>query len=215
MQSFKRIGHGGASALVRANTLGSFEAALELGVDTIEFDVRSRRGELVLAHTVLHAARGNPVRLTDALEHLSAPRFDEVGLLVDVKHAGCEPGVVAALRDAGLMERSMISSQVTGVLDRVRSIEPRVVTAISVGGWVARFSRRWEDWREQVLAGLSSGRWDAVMAQHKLVDTALREEVASRGSALYAWTVNDRRAIGLLRTLGVDGIVTADPRLFG
>src|SRR5579875_1788708 len=36
----QRIGHGGASALAPANTLASFDAALELGVDMIEFDVR-------------------------------------------------------------------------------------------------------------------------------------------------------------------------------
>jgi glycerophosphoryl diester phosphodiesterase len=215
MESFQRIGHGGASALVRANTLASFDAALELGVDTIEFDVRSSRGELVLAHTIVDGARKNAVRLTDALEHLAAPRFCELGLIVDLKHAGCEPSVVAALRSAGLIERAMVSSQVSGVLDRIRSIEPRASTAISIGGWLARASRRWEDWRAQVLAGLSAGRWDAVMAQHRLIDRTLREEVALRGSALYAWTVNDRRAIGLLRALGVDGIVTADPRLFG
>ena len=222
MESFKRIGHGGASALVRANTLASFDAALELGVDTIEFDVRSSRGELVLAHTILDA-RKDAVRLSVALDHLAAPRFDGVGLLVDVKHAGCEPGVVAALRGAGLIERAMVSSQVSGVLDRIRSLEPRTATAISIGGWLARATRRWEDWHEQVLAGLSAGRWDAVMAQHRLIDSKLRDEVARRGlledvnlagGRLYAWTVNDRQAIGQLRGMGVDGIVTADPRLF-
>ena len=121
MDSFKRIGHGGASALVRANTLASFDAGLELGVDTIEFDVRSRRGEVVLVHTVLNCARQNPVRLNQALDHLAAPRFADVGLIVDVKHAGCEQGVVAAVQEAGLIERTMVSSQVSGVLDRIRS----------------------------------------------------------------------------------------------
>jgi glycerophosphoryl diester phosphodiesterase len=53
------------------------------------------------------------------------------------------------------------------------------------------------------------------MAQHRLVSDRLLEEVRDRSSTLYAWTVNDREMIGRLRTLGVDGIVTADPRLFG
>ena len=60
----QRIGHGGASALAPANTLASFDAAREIGVDMVEFDVRSWDGDLVLAHTVLHARRGGNVRLT-------------------------------------------------------------------------------------------------------------------------------------------------------
>ncbi len=49
----QRIGHGGASALAPANTLASFDAALEVGVDMVEFDVRAYHGELILAHTDL------------------------------------------------------------------------------------------------------------------------------------------------------------------
>ena len=35
----------------------------------VEFDVRERRGELVLAHTIFHAARCGNVLLGDALAH--------------------------------------------------------------------------------------------------------------------------------------------------
>ena len=70
----QRIGHGGASALARANTLASFDAACEIGVDMVEFDVRAWNGELVLAHTVLHARRGGNVPLDDALAHLRGRR---------------------------------------------------------------------------------------------------------------------------------------------
>src|SRR5437763_8400718 len=73
--SCKRIGHGGASALAPANTLASFDAALEVGVDMVEFDVRAWRGELVLAHTILDARRGGSLRLRDALAHLASRRF--------------------------------------------------------------------------------------------------------------------------------------------
>jgi len=212
--SCERIGHGGASALVRANTLESFDAALEIGVDTLEFDVRAWRGELVLAHTVLHARLGGSVKLDDALAHLAARRFDGVGLIVDLKHVGCEPAVLAGLRREGLLERSVLSSQVPAVLDRVRLLYPEARTGISVGGRLARASRRWRDWRAQVLQGLGARRWDALMAQHRLIDASLLEQVASRGAELYAWTVNERAAIDALRALGVDGIVTADPRLF-
>jgi glycerophosphoryl diester phosphodiesterase len=210
----KRVGHGGASALAPANTLESFDAAQAVGIDMVEFDVRAYGRELLLAHTILHARRGGNVRFTDALAHLAGRRFGEIGLNVDVKHVGCESLVLDGLRDSGLLERTLISSQVPMVLDRVRALEPHAHVGISVGGRVARFSRRWSDWRAQVLTGLASRRWDAVMAQHRLVDPALLEEVTARGGLLYAWTVNERAAIERLRSLGVHGITTADPRLF-
>jgi glycerophosphoryl diester phosphodiesterase len=154
------------------------------------------------------------VRLTDALKHLSGRRFGEVELNVDLKHVGCEPALLDCLRHAGLLERTLISSQVPEVLDGVRRLEPRARVGISVGGRVARLSRRWRDWRAAALAGLHGGRWDALMAQHRLIDATLLGEVVDRRGRLYAWTVNERAAIGRLRELGVHGIATADPRLF-
>ena len=212
--SFLRIGHGGASALVRANSLASFDAALEIGIDMVEFDVRAWRGEIVLSHTAFHARLRENVRLTEALRHLAARRFRDIELNVDIKHQGCESAVLDGLRHAGLLERTLVCSQVTAVLDRVRELEPRARTGISVGGRVARVSRRWDDWRRQILAGLTATRWDALMAQHKLVDARLLEEVLSRRGLLYAWTVNDRKTLNGLRALGVHGIASADPRLF-
>ncbi len=207
----QRIGHGGASALARANTLASFDAACEIGIDMVEFDVRAWNGELVLAHTVLHARRGGNVPLNEALAHL---RGRGVELNVDVKHVGCEPALIESVRHAGLLDRTLISSQVPDVLDRVRALEPRARVGISVGGRLARLSQRWRDWRAVALAGLHSGRWDALMAQHKLVDRGLLHDVSDRGGRLYAWTVNERVAIARLQELGVHGITTADPRLF-
>lgn len=215
---FSRIGHGGASALARANTLASFDVAAEIGVDMIEFDVRACEGELVLAHTMFHARGGRNVRLADALRHLLNPRFDDIEFGVDLKHPGIEAPVLDELRRAGLVGRALISSQVVRVLDRVRELEPTAHTGISVGGRMARTSRRWGDWwgdwRAHVLHGLEDGRWDALMAQHKLVDRGLLDDVVARNARLYAWTVNRRDTIDALRQLGVHGITTADPRLF-
>ena len=210
----QRIGHGGASALAPANTLASFDAAHEIGIDMVEFDVRAWDGELVLAHTILHARRGGNVRLSDALAHLSSRRFKDVELNVDVKHVGCEAALLERLRHAALLERTLISSQVPGVLDRVRALEPRARVGVSIGGRIARLSRRWRDWRTGALAGLQGGRWDAVMAQHRLIDDGLLSDVVDRGGRLYAWTVNERAAIASFQRLGVHGITTADPRLF-
>jgi glycerophosphoryl diester phosphodiesterase len=212
---FQRIGHGGASAVVTGNTLESFDAAQEIGVDVIEFDVRAAGGELVLAHTILHARRGAVVALGQALAHLSGRRFAGLELNVDVKHVGCESRLLDELRRHNLLDRALISSQVPAVLDRTRSLEPSARVGVSVGGRIARASRRWRDWRDTVLGGLAEGRWDALMLQHRLIDHELVDEIEARDGAVYAWTVNERAGIERLRGVGVHGITSADPRLFG
>ena len=210
----QRIGHGGASAIERGNTLASFDAARTVGVDVIEFDVRGFRGDLVLAHTLFHARRGESVRLRDALRHLAGGTFDGIELHLDVKHTGCEQPVLEALRAHDLTARTTICSQVPAVLDGFRSRSDEIAVGISVGGRLARLSQRWTDWRTSVLHGLATRRWDALFAQHKLVDRELVAAVSDSGGSLYAWTVNERARIEALQGLGVDGITTADPRLF-
>jgi len=96
--------------------------------------VRERRGELVLAHTILHAARGGNVLLGDALAHLAGERFAGVDLNVDVKHPGFETRLLNDLRGAGLLERTLLSSQVTTVIDRLRVLDPHARTGISSVG---------------------------------------------------------------------------------
>jgi glycerophosphoryl diester phosphodiesterase len=211
----KRVGHGGASALVRANTLASFDAAVAIGVDMIEFDVRgSRRGDLVLGHTWFDLRRPGCPSLDAALRHLSAPQFDEVAVNLDLKSPRCEAAVVASLERFGLRDRVLVSSQVPSILDRVRELDERVATGISVGGRVSRWCQRWGDWRDAVLEAIAAGRFRSLMAQHGLIDTHLVQAVKERGAEIYAWTVNDHRSITRLAGLGVDGVVTSDPRLF-
>ena len=55
MRPMRRVGHKGADHIAPGNTVESFDAAIEAGVDMIEFDVLPERldgtGELFLAHT--------------------------------------------------------------------------------------------------------------------------------------------------------------------
>ena len=96
--------------------------------------MRERRGELALAHTIFHAARCRNVLLGDALAHLAGERFGAVDLNVDVKHPGIETRLLNDLRGAGLLERTLLSSQVTAVIDRLRMLDPHARTGISSVG---------------------------------------------------------------------------------
>lgn len=206
------IGHGGASAVAPANTLRSFAAALDAGVDMIEFDVRSRGGRLVLAHSFFPRTC---LALDDALDHLGRPQYARVGLNVDIKVPGYERETLAALRSHGLSERALVSSQCPAVLDAVRRADPGVRTAISIAGpfaWRAR-NRSLGDWRVALVAAVRGGRFGAAMLQHSLIDARLVAAVARAGGTVYAWTVNERARFAELVDCGVAGVVTADPLL--
>jgi glycerophosphoryl diester phosphodiesterase len=228
-----RVGHKGAAHLAQGNTLASFDAALAAGVDMIEFDVLSERpggtGRLLVAHDHEDAARREPVELGQALAHLAGPDFAAVGLDVDVKLPGYELRVVAALREHGLIERTLVSGMFTGALDQIRRAEPKLrlgwsvprvrrdyttdmLTAIPalavLTGYRAMLPRRARE-------ALRSGRFDAIMAHWRVVTPSLLRAVREGGGQLFVWTVDDARAIERLSALGVDGIITNDPRLFG
>jgi glycerophosphoryl diester phosphodiesterase len=211
----KRIGHGGAGAVVKGNTLASFDAAVEIGVDMIEFDVRPCFGELVLAHGPLEPYLHICPTLDEALQHLRQPRFSGVELNVDVKSGGCEATIVDALRRHGLADRALVSSRSTSVVDRFKELGRDFHTGISVGGRLARTQTECRrNWRDVVLEGLARGRWDALMANHKLVGEALVDAVRERGAEIYCWTVDCRTTVEQLQSLEVSGITTNDPRLF-
>jgi len=67
----------------------------------------------------------------------------------------------------------------------------------------------------RAAAAIRAGRCDALMAHWRLVTPRLARRVRAAGGELYVWTVDDARRIERLGALGVDGVITNDPRLFG
>jgi len=228
----RRVGHKGAAHVEPGNTLASFDAALSLDVDMIELDVLSERpdgsGELLVAHDYHDMRSRSPLTFEQALEHLSRPEFAGLELDIDVKIPGYELRVVSALRSFGLVPRTLISGMFTAGLDEIRAAEPELRL-----GWSVPRVRR--DYTTDMLtaipalailtgyramlpgrakAALSSGRFDAIMAHWRVVTKGLVRSVREGGGQLYVWTVDDARMIARLSAMGVDGIITNDPRLF-
>jgi glycerophosphoryl diester phosphodiesterase len=198
----------------------------------IEFDVLSEQtngsGELLLAHDYEVLREGSPLTLEQGLAHLAGEEFAGVEFDVDVKIPGYGARVVTALREAGLVERSLVSGMYVEELDAMRALEP----ALRVGWSVPRLRRDYttdmltaipalvilSGYRallpRRVRAALLAGRFDAIMAHWRLVTKALVRAVADGGGELYVWTVDDAAQIARLSAMGVDGIITNDPRLF-
>jgi len=230
----RRVGHKGADHIAPGNTPASFDAALAHGVDMIEFDVLPERyhdpanSRLVLSHDYKHDL-AHATTLEQGLDHLAGSAFADVGLDVDLKLPGYEERVLRALADRALLGRSLISTMYPESLDRIRRLEPGVRV-----GWSIPKARR--DYTDSALfkvpalaalavgrriapvsaaAAIRSGRCHAFMVFWRLVTPKLVEAVQDAGGEVYVWTVDDARRIQAFEAMGVDGVITNDPRLFG
>lgn len=228
----RRVGHKGAAHIEPGNTLASFDAALAHGVDMIELDVLSEHrdgsGELLVAHDYEDLRSRPHVPLRDALEHLAGDRFAALEFDVDVKLPGYELRVLEALHEHRLVERTLLSGMFPASLAVVRAAEP----SLRLGWSVPRVRR---DYTTDMLtaipalailtgyratlpfrarAALREGKVDAIMAHWRVVTRRLVRAVREGGGEIYVWTVDDARRIARLTAMGVDGIITNDPRLF-
>jgi glycerophosphoryl diester phosphodiesterase len=228
LPAVKRVGHKGADLVAPGNTVASFEAALAAGVDMIEFDVlRLRDGRLVLAHDYRDAAKREPPTLEEGLDLFASEAYAAVELDVDLKLPGYEREVVDALAARGLSDRALVSSTYLESMDRLGELAPGLRR-----GWSVPRAQR--DYTKSLLAPgayalmrvirlllprraarmIRAGRFEAVMAHWLLVSPRLVRSVRDAGGELYVWTVDDGRRIERMEALGVDGVITNDPRLF-
>ncbi len=212
--------------LAPENTLGSFRAAIEAGVDLIEFDVIRHRGELVVAHGSEDVIAGTP-SLDDALRFFEE-EAREIGLHLDLKLTECEREVVEALRRHGLVERSFVSSYYVRTARAIAAQGGDVRTGFTIPRRIFRFS---EDGRGAPVTrvGLRLLRWlipflvrplllvtraSDLVAHHSIVTTGCVRAAHATGAAVVAWTVDDPQELDRLVSVGVDAVVTNDPRIF-
>lgn len=226
---YRRIGHKGADAITPGNTIDSFVAAVDHGVDMIELDVlRDREGRLVVAHDYQDALSRRPLALVDALDAFLDPPLDQVEIDCDLKLPGREAELAGALAGHGLLERSMISTMEVESLQKLRKLEPDLRL-----GWTYPKTRRdWTQYRwmapalvvgiaaikrrfpSELQARAATLGVDAVWAYHQIVTPKLVEAAEEAGVELIAWTVDDVARMRQLLDMGVHGICTNDPRLF-
>jgi glycerophosphoryl diester phosphodiesterase len=164
--------------------------------------------------------------LDEALAFL-AERAPETGLLVDVKRPGYEEALVEALMRHDCAARTVVSSywrstlRHVGALDgtlrlgvsypldrrrlsRFRVLAPAIVAAL--GGMRVALPTRIGPWLDSTGATVAT-------LHYFVVSRAVVERCHARGAAVFAWTVDDPRAMLKLARLGVDGIVSNDPRI--
>jgi glycerophosphoryl diester phosphodiesterase len=166
------------------------------------------------------------VALDEMLAFL-AERAPEIGVLTDLKFAGKERALVEALRAHGFVERALACTSQVGTLQNLNRLEPKLArsrtyprgrvylgghrTFIHVSGPVRWALRAALPYRARGLveeAGAS-----AMTLNYRVVTRATVERCHELGVAVFAWTANDPEIARRLDEVGVDGVITDDPRI--
>ena len=184
------------------------------GCDGFEFDVRyTRDRRSVLSHdpkmhrreVALAEYAGLERRCGYSLAGLEDVllRFSETAYLdIELKMAGNEEQVIAALRDHPPRRGYVVSSFLPEVLLRLHERDSSVPL-----GYLCEHEEDVPRWKDLPVA--------AVIPQCGLVSQGLIHDVHRGGLKLLTWTVNREEQLRRLASWGVDGLISDDPGLLG
>lgn len=222
------LGHRGAPFEAPENTIASFEVARAAGADGVELDVQlSADGVPVVIHddTLERTtdgrglvsdvpwswirtlrSRGEPVScLADAARWAADTG---VWLNVEIKARTAASATVAALREAGLGARVIVSSFHPSVVSEVGALDRRIRRFL--------LSERWDAAARQ--AATACGAQGICLGLEGATARAL-QALREADLPVVAWTVDDPRAMRRLIDAGVLAIITNRPdvaaRVFG
>lgn len=223
MRQFDVIGHRGAMGLEPENTLRSFDKALKLGVNGVEFDVQNIHGELLVFHdeSLERTTNGKGKLLNhsvEALRKLDAGKGEQIPTLAEVVELIGDQAFInielKGLDTASLVmdlvklldkkrfkkEQFIISSYLFSELYLVHELDPEIQIGVIAD--------------DQPLIALDFA--DEVDAysfhpSYSILDEQLVDDAHNAGMKVYVHTVNDLEKIDQARLMKVDGVFTDYP----
>lgn len=227
------LAHRGASAEAPENTMPAFELAWKLGAGGIECDVRLTEDDVpVIIHdaTVGRTTDGRGRVRRHTLEEIRAldagagrgPRFrgtriptleevldaygGRVWLDLELKPAGKDPDPLVsamgeAVQDRGLEEATLVSSFLPDLLDAARERYPRIPRALIAAAVPDPAAL------DEFADGL-----DAVGVSKDGARPEVLERARDLDLAFFVWTVDRIPEARRFYEMGVDGLITKDPR---
>jgi glycerophosphoryl diester phosphodiesterase len=189
--------HRGASAAHPENTMMAFSAAVEMGADMIETDVRrGRQGKLVLHHDVL----GDDPPELPHLHELAVFAAGRIALDLELKEAGYEEEVVELLDDCrdGLIVTSFLPEAVAAV----GAIDGSIETGLIIPSGYPD---------DPLRAAFACGA--RVLVLHSTVmEAAIHDRARRAGVGLFVWTVNEPEELQpLMADDSLTGVITDVP----
>ncbi len=214
--------HRGVHRSLRENTLGAFRAAIDLGVDGVELDVRQTSdGALVVHHDP--SIGGRPIGHTPADELPGyVPRLDEAmavlrGLTVNVEIKNSrdpseptydESGAIVRRTLECLGDESWLDEVIVSCFDRATCEIIRSLDATTKVAWLIH-----EGSLEESLSLARDLGFNAVNPHFSMVTRENRSLARDLGLAINVWTVNEAKDLTAMADLDVASVITDEPDL--
>ncbi|SEE86602.1 glycerophosphoryl diester phosphodiesterase [Streptomyces sp. 3213] len=218
--NFLTIGHRGVMGLEPENTLRSFVAAEQGGLDVIELDLHlSRDGALVVMHDadVDRTTDGTgPIaeRTLDALRALDAgrgervPTFEEVldavrsPLQAEIKDLAAARALAEVMHRRDLVGRVEVSSFHDEAITEIARLVPGVRTALIA----SRFG-------PEVVERATEAGAETVCLNIRRLTLEVVEAARKADLRIIGWVVNTQDHLRLVRALELDGATTDYPEI--
>ncbi|MFG3321419.1 glycerophosphodiester phosphodiesterase [Streptomyces sp. NPDC048171] len=218
--NFLTIGHRGAMGVEPENTLRSFVAAEQAGLDVVELDLHlSKDGALVVMHDaeVDRTTDGTGAIADKTLEELRAldagrgeriPVFEEVldavavPLQAEIKDAAAARTLSEVMLRRDLVDRVEVISFHAEAIVEIARLVPGVRTAL-----VAQYYGK-----EVVDRAVEAGAGTLCLDINRIT-LEIVERARKAGLRVFSWTVNTQDQLRLVRALGLDGATTDYPEI--
>lgn len=225
MKKILKIGHRGAKGYIAENTMESIQKALDLGVDGIEIDVHlCQTGELVVFHDLtLNRMTGATGEIAmKSLEELKSlqvngqfriPTLLEVLDLIDRKcllnielkgertaFETCKSIQLYTETKDWAFEDFIVSSFNHDELQTVFNINKNIRLAVLTESDI-----------DQTTQFAETIKAKAIHPDYQLLNKNKVQELQNLGYKVNVWTVNEVEAIALMKSFGVDGIISDFP----
>lgn len=231
------IGHRGAAAVRPENTIASFEHAIALGVDAIEFDVRVSADGIAMVHhdadtmrtcgtaLAIASSRSDALRALDAAASFAHPGWKggdtripflddvleltrDLPVIIECKTVAAVAPVVRALTAHAARHRAVVGSFLDAAMSEARAAG--VSSGASRGDMIALVLRGFVRLAPRRLP------FQAMCIPERANGITLPVERLSRwgralGTPVHVWTVNHAVDANRLWDAGVTGIITDDP----
>lgn len=204
-----RIGHRGNRSVagITENSPAAFDLALQHGCEGFEFDIRCSSDGFPV---VCHDPKIGNLKLSDTkrkqlkdlldLEQLLQKYHHQAFLDIELKVAGIETKVLAALREHRIERDYVVSSFLAEVVMELKARSASVPVGI-----ICETTSQLTRWPQLPV--------DFVIAEKSLVDRKLVEDVHAAHRKVFVWTVNDKPSMLRFASWQVDGIISDDTKL--
>jgi len=213
------IAHRGASEYEPENTFSSFDKAIELGADMMEFDVRlSLDNKLVVVHDprvnrttdgkgkvrdktarellALDAGGGNKIPL---VEEIFKRYAGKIKFVIELKDYNTEEPILELIEQYGIIDDVYIVSFSKRILKKIKILEPDITTGLI------------KVLPTNIAKDCKYCGADVIAVLRYFINKKLVEKTRKDNLLLFAWTVNDPVQCVQFRKMGIVGVVTNKP----